>query len=182
MRLLNGENIAATGEYTLGARVEPGLFFQTNERPEFAGRTPRDVVDGRTGSEEKTMRALARYGLHTSARQPFESLSGGQQARLQLLVLELGGANLLLLDEPTDNLDLVSAEALQDALADFTGPVVAVTHDRWFLRSFSRFLVFELDGSVREAMDLETALGVVSGDDQFAARPGSLRDLGAASG
>ncbi|MBA3654537.1 MAG: ABC transporter ATP-binding protein, partial [Actinobacteria bacterium] len=85
--------------------------------------------------------------------QPFATLSGGQQARLQVLLLELGGATLLLLDEPTDNLDLASAEALQDALAGFDGTVVAVTHDRWFMRSFDRFLVFEDSGAVREAPD-----------------------------
>jgi ABC-type transport system involved in cytochrome c biogenesis ATPase subunit len=57
----------------------------------------------------EAMKALARYELHKCARQPFSTLSGGQQARLQILLLELGGATLLLLDEPTDNLDLPSA-------------------------------------------------------------------------
>ena len=88
-------------------------------------------------------------------RQPrsrrFESLSGGQQARLQILLLELSGATLLLLDEPTDNLDLVSAEALEDALSRFEGTVLAVTHDRWFARCFDRFVVFGADGEVVES-------------------------------
>ena len=57
---------------------------------------------------------------------------------------------MLLLDEPTDNLDLTSAEALQDALEEFTGTVVAVTHDRWFSRSFDRFLLFGSNGIVHE--------------------------------
>ena len=78
-------------------------------------------------------------------------MSGGQQARLQILLLELSGATLLLLDEPTDNLDVVSAEALEDGLEAFAGTVLAVTHDRWFARSFDRFLVFRSDGSVVEA-------------------------------
>jgi energy-coupling factor transporter ATP-binding protein EcfA2 len=64
------------------------------------------------------------------------------------------GATLLLLDEPTDNLDLVSAEALEDGLAGFEGTVVAVTHDRWFARGFDRYLVFGADGRVREAAEL----------------------------
>ena len=68
-----------------------------------------------------------------------------------MLLLELSGATLLLLDEPTDNLDLASAEALEDALSGFAGTVIAVTHDRWFTRSFDRFLVFGADGSVYEA-------------------------------
>ena len=70
-------------------------------------------------------RALDRYELAHAAEQTFESLSGGQQARLQILLLELSGATLLLLDEPTDNLDLVSAEALEEGLAAFDGTVVA---------------------------------------------------------
>ena len=78
-------------------------------------------------------------------------LSGGQQARLQILVLELGGATLLLLDEPTDNLDLESAEALEGALDAFEGTVVAVTHDRWFARTFDRYLVFSSQSRVYES-------------------------------
>ena len=58
---------------------------------------------------------------------------------------------MLLLDEPTDNLDLVSAEALEEGLEAFDGTVVAVTHDRWFARGFDRFLVFGADGSVYES-------------------------------
>jgi ATPase subunit of ABC transporter with duplicated ATPase domains len=97
------------------------------------------------------MSALSRYGLAAAGDQRFETLSGGQQARFQVLLLELSGATLLLLDEPTDNLDLTSAQALQDALTEFAGTVVAVTHDRWFARSFDRFLVFRADGVVSEA-------------------------------
>ena len=95
--------------------------------------------------------ALDRYGLVRQAEQTFDTLSGGQQARFQILMLELSGATLLLLDEPTDNLDLVSAEALEDALTRFQGTVLAVTHDRWFARSFDRFLVFGSDGRVFES-------------------------------
>ena len=81
----------------------------------------------------------------------FESLCGGQQARFQILLLELSGATLLLLDEPTDNLDVQSAEALEDGLDAFDGTVLAVTHDRWFARGFDRFLVFGADGEVYES-------------------------------
>src|SRR3712207_9509156 len=89
--------------------------------------------------------------LFRSGEQTFDSLSGGRQARFQILLLELSGATLLLLDEPTDNLDLHSAEALEDGLAAFEGTVLAVTHDRWFARSFDRFVVFGSDGRVYEA-------------------------------
>jgi len=97
------------------------------------------------------MSALARYGLEDGARRPFETLSGGQKARLQVLGLELRGVNVLLLDEPTDNLDVQSAEALEAGLEAFEGTVLAVTHDRWFARGFDRFLVYGADGSVYES-------------------------------
>ena len=96
------------------------------------------------------MSRLRRYELQGCADQTFDTLSGGQQARFQVLLLELDGATLLLLDEPTDNLDLASAEALERALEAFEGTVIAVTHDRWFTRGFDRFVVFAGDGEVRE--------------------------------
>ena len=100
---------------------------------------------------EEASRALDRYELAHAAEQTFETLSGGQQARLQILLLELSGATLLLLDEPTDNLDVVSAEALEEGLSRFEGTVLAVTHDRWFARQLDRFLVFGADGTVYES-------------------------------
>ena len=66
--------------------------------------------------QEESSRVLARYGLARSAEQNFDSVSGGQHARFQVLLLELSGATMLLLVEPTDNVDLQSAEALQRAL------------------------------------------------------------------
>ena len=106
----------------------------------------------RSGVERgRAMAALRRYGLAGQGDQPFRTLSGGQQARFQILLLELSGATLLLLDEPTDNLDVLSAEALEEALAAYEGTVLAVTHDRWFARSFDRFLVFGADGRVYES-------------------------------
>ncbi|GAA2132333.1 ABC-F family ATP-binding cassette domain-containing protein [Actinomadura napierensis] len=141
-----------TGVARLGARVVPGLFAQTHARPDLAGRTPCEIVmTEHARLRNDAMNALARYELQFCAEQPFGTLSGGQQARLQILLLELGGATLLLLDEPTDNLDLASAEALQEGLESYEGTVLAVTHDRWFARSFDRFLVFGADGSVYEA-------------------------------
>jgi ATPase subunit of ABC transporter with duplicated ATPase domains len=155
LRLLAGDSVAHTGNWKLGARVVPGLFAQTHQHPEWVGRTLLDILwhgDGdRSGMDQGAASAvLSRYGLAGGREQRFETLSGGQQARFQILLLELSGATLLLLDEPTDNLDLTSAEALQDALEGFEGTVVAVTHDRWFARSFDRYLVFRSDGVVAE--------------------------------
>lgn len=144
------------GRLRLGSRVRPGWFAQTHEHPTLTGRTLLEILHRgdahRAGKpREEAARALDRYGLARASEQTFDSLSGGQQARFQILLLELSGATCLLLDEPTDNLDLHSAEALEEGLAAFEGTVLAVTHDRWFARGFDRYLVFGADGRVYEA-------------------------------
>jgi ATPase subunit of ABC transporter with duplicated ATPase domains len=151
LRLLAGDDVAHSGNWKLGARVVPGHFAQTHAHPELIGRTLLDILwSDHARDRGAAMGLLRRYELGGAAEQPFERMSGGQQARFQILLLELAGATALLLDEPTDNLDLDSAEALQDALESYEGTVVAVTHDRWFARSFDRYLVFGADGVVRE--------------------------------
>jgi ATPase subunit of ABC transporter with duplicated ATPase domains len=146
------------GVARLGARVRAGWFAQTHHHPELQERTLIDILQHgdkhRSGmSREFAGRILGRYALAHAAEQRFASLSGGQQARFQICLLELSGATLLLLDEPTDNLDLDSAEALEQGLAAFEGTVVAVTHDRWFARNFDRFLVFRSDNEVVESTE-----------------------------
>ncbi|MFF5716293.1 ABC-F family ATP-binding cassette domain-containing protein [Streptomyces buecherae] len=151
LRLLAGGDVAHTGKWKLGARVVPGHFAQTHAHPELMGRTLVDILWTEHAKDRGgAMSVLRRYELEGQGDQPFDKLSGGQQARLQILLLELAGATALLLDEPTDNLDLESAEALQEGLAAYEGTVLTVTHDRWFARSFDRFLVFGSDGLVRE--------------------------------
>jgi ATPase subunit of ABC transporter with duplicated ATPase domains len=150
--------VAASGVARLGARVKPGHFSQTHDRPELLDRCLVDILwrgdDHRTGMDRHgAMKVLNRYELAGQGDQLFGTLSGGQQARFLVLLLELGGATLLLLDEPTDNLDLASAQALEDGLAGFEGTVVAVTHDRWFARSFDRFVLFGGDGEVTETVE-----------------------------
>jgi ATPase subunit of ABC transporter with duplicated ATPase domains len=161
LRLLAGQQVAHTGTARLGARVVPGWFAQTHEQPDLYGKTLVDVLHRGTDDtghgrrrgldRAQAIGALRRYELHGQADQVFDTLSGGQQARLQVLLLELSGCTMLLLDEPTDNLDLDSAEALEEGLEAFEGTVLAVTHDRWFARGFDRYLVFGSDGRVYEA-------------------------------
>ncbi len=148
-------HVAHHGVARLGARVRPGHFSQTHDRPELLKRTLVEILwrgdDHRSGMDRAgAMKALNRYELADQGDQVFGTLSGGQQARFLVLLLELSGATVLLLDEPTDNLDLASAEALEEGLQAFEGTVIAVTHDRWFTRGFDRFVLFQGDGEVVE--------------------------------
>jgi ATPase subunit of ABC transporter with duplicated ATPase domains len=158
LRLLAGQDVAHTGAVRLGARVVAGWFAQTHETPGVHGRTLVELLhrgdERRRGLDRgAAVGALRRYELQDAADQRYETLSGGQQARVQVLLLELQGCTLLLLDEPTDNLDLDSAEALEEGLSAFDGTVLAVTHDRWFARGFDRFVVFGADGRVYESQE-----------------------------
>ncbi|MEU2654609.1 ATP-binding cassette domain-containing protein [Streptomyces sp. NPDC007325] len=155
LRLLAGDaSVAHTGTWKLGARVVPGHFAQTHAHPELAGRPLVDILWTEHAKDRgAAMSMLRRYELERQGDQPFDKLSGGQQARFQILLLELAGTTALLLDEPTDNLDLESAEALQAGLESYDGTVLSVTHDRWFAKSFDRFLVFGSDGVVRESTE-----------------------------
>ena len=147
-------SVAHAGRWKLGARVVPGHFAQTHDHPEFVGKTLIELLWQQHSLQLGAAKsALRRYELDQQGEQRFETLSGGQQARFQILLLELSGVALLLLDEPTDNLDLASAEALEEGLESFDGTVVAVTHDRWFARSFDRYLVFGSDGQVYETSE-----------------------------
>ncbi|HEY0519293.1 MAG TPA: ATP-binding cassette domain-containing protein [Ilumatobacteraceae bacterium] len=154
LRVLSGDTtVAHTGDVRLGSGVVPGLFNQTHEHPDWNGRTLLQILHDNDVVRGPAMGMLRRYEMQGCADQLFNTLSGGQQARFQILLLELGGATMLLLDEPTDNLDLVSAEALEAGLAEFQGTVIAVTHDRWFLRGFDRFVVFNDDCTVSDHME-----------------------------
>ena len=153
--LAHGEQ---SGQIKFGPRTSVGMFTQVNDRPEFRGRTALDIVRDRRFDEELAMKALARYRLGQHARQEFATLSGGQKARLEILCLELDGHNVLLLDEPTDNLDVDSAEALEQALDGFEGTVIAVSHDRTFLSTLDRFVMVTDDGEVFALPDYELAV------------------------
>ncbi len=155
LRLLGGdETVRHTGDWKLGSRVVPGWFAQTHDHPEWSRKTLTEIL-----WEEKSLQiaaavgTLSRYGLGAQADQLFLTLSGGQQARFQICLLELSGATLLLLDEPTDNLDITSSEALEAALDVFDGTVLTVTHDRWFVQNFDRFFLLDKEGNVKEVQE-----------------------------
>jgi ATPase subunit of ABC transporter with duplicated ATPase domains len=147
-----------TGRISLGTGVSAGLFTQTNRRDDFVDQRPIDLAQERTGNFEKAMGALARYGLTHVANHPCRELSGGQRARLEILMLEVEGHNLLLLDEPTANLDIASSEALDRALDAFDGTCVTVSHDRTLLSAQDRYWFLDAAGRVVEPLDYESVV------------------------
>ena len=168
LNALNGKAEGLMGNITFGPRTSVGMFNQVNDRPEFHGRECIEIVRDKLSDEQKSMGALARYGLRNNARQEFQTLSGGQKARLEILSLELAGHNVLLLDEPTDNLDIDSSEALERAIEGFEGTVIAVSHDRTFLANFDRFIMITDDGDVYELPDYDIALAGLSAPAELA--------------
>ena len=168
LKVLSGQNEPDTGKITFGPRTSVGVFTQINNRPDFVGRDCLAIVLDRISEEERAMKTLARYGLVNNARQKFDTLSGGQKARLEILRLEIEGHNVLLLDEPTDNLDIESSEALEHALDGFEGTVVAVSRDRSFLAQFDRFIMITDDGEVYALPDFDIALKGLTEPDKLA--------------
>lgn len=180
LALLAGSDEPTSGTLGLGSRVSPGVFTQINLRDDFVGRTPLEIVGDLQSEEGAAMKSLARYGLAGAARHPYNHLSGGQKARLEILYLELEGHNLLLLDEPTDNLDIDASEELEEALDAFEGTVVAVSHDRAFLSRFDGFLLLGRAGDAYWLGEFDDAIAVLI-DETGLRNPKVARPLAADS-
>ncbi len=144
-----------------GPTARTGYFSQNNEIDDPAN-VLFDVVRPHFRNDQETLSALGRYGLADHHKHKLRELSGGQKARVQLLILETEDPNLLLLDEPTDNLDLESILIIEDALLELEATQLAITHDATFTRVFDRFIIFDRHGVVAEAQDREHALWVAS--------------------
>ena len=131
-------------------RVAAGHHLDALERPR-GRRAPHPLEAARLArplSEGNAVSFLGRYLFpYRQATQKIGDLSGGERSRLQLALLVLSDVNFLLLDEPTNNLDIASAEVLENALAEFEGTVLVISHDRYFLdRTVNR--IAELENGV----------------------------------
>ncbi len=145
LRLILGKEQPTGGEIKIGPSVKIGYYAQEHETLDF-NQTLIDAVRlAGNMSEAHAVSFLIRYLFtYQQATQRIGSLSGGERSRLQLALLVLSGANFLLLDEPTNNLDIASAEVLENALNDFNGTVLVISHDRYFLdRTVNRIFVLE---------------------------------------
>ena len=145
LRLILGREKPTNGEIKIGPSVKVGYYAQEHETLDF-NQTLIDAVRlSGNMSESNAVSFLIRYLFtYQQATQRIGSLSGGERSRLQLALLVLSGANFLLLDEPTNNLDIASAEVLENALNDFNGTVLVISHDRYFLdRTVNRIFALE---------------------------------------
>ncbi|NWG07680.1 MAG: ABC-F family ATP-binding cassette domain-containing protein [Chloroflexi bacterium] len=145
LRLILGKEEPTSGEIKLGPSVKVGYYAQEHDTLDF-NQTVIDAVRlAGNMSEGRAVSLLTRYLFtYQQATQKIGALSGGERSRLQLALLVLSGANFLLLDEPTNNLDIASAEVLENALNDFNGTVLVISHDRYFLdRTVNRIFALE---------------------------------------
>jgi ATP-binding cassette subfamily F protein 3 len=151
LRLILGIEQPDMGEILLGPSVKPGYYAQEHETLDVSQTLLDTVRRASPLSEHGAVAFLLRYLFsYQQATQKVGDLSGGERSRLQLALLVLSGANFLLLDEPTNNLDIASAEVLEDALEDFVGTVLVISHDRYFLdRTVQRLLVLK-DGCLEQ--------------------------------
>jgi ATP-binding cassette, subfamily F, member 3 len=150
LSLMSGERAPDRGTVWVGPSIERGRYAQHHETLD-ARRTPIEMLrDVRPMTEGEAVAKLLKFLIpYAAAQQPIATLSGGEKSRMQLARLMYSNVNCLLLDEPTNNLDIASAEVLEAALEEFTGTVIVVSHDRYFLDRVVDRIVAVDEGAVR---------------------------------
>jgi len=146
LRMILGQDEPTAGEIVVGPSVRVGYYAQQHETLDYSQTLIDTVRRAAPMTEQNAVAFLGKFLFgYRQATQKIGSLSGGERSRMQLALLMLSGANFLVLDEPTNNLDIASAEVLEDQLDEFEGTVLAVSHDRYLLdRVVTR--IVELDG------------------------------------
>ena len=146
LKLLTGDITANYGKVKLGSRVRLGYFAQEHETLTDSNSVLDEVMREFAFSEERTRHYLGAFLFRgEDVYKLVGDLSGGEKARLALLKLMLAGANFLILDEPTNHLDIAAREAVEEAIMNFPGTFLTVSHDRYFLDKVANRMV-ELDG------------------------------------
>ncbi|MEP7133678.1 MAG: ABC-F family ATP-binding cassette domain-containing protein [Chloroflexota bacterium] len=171
LRLVLGKEEPTLGEIKIGPSVKVGYYAQEHETLDFNQTVIDTVRLFGNMSEGRAVSFLTRYLFnYQQSTQRVGSLSGGERSRLQLALLVLSGANFLLLDEPTNNLDIASAEVLENALHDFNGTVLVISHDRYFLdQTVNR--IFELkDAKITEYIGGYSDYAAKAGVNLFGAK------------
>jgi len=154
-RMLAGAEKADAGEIRMGSTVQLAYVDQSRQSLNDKNSVWQEISDGKdllqVGSYETPSRAyVGRFNFKgTQQQQLIGELSGGERNRVHLAKVLKSGANVLLLDEPTNDLDVETLRALENALLDFPGCAIVISHDRWFLdRIATHILAFEGDSHV----------------------------------
>ncbi|HKJ99776.1 MAG TPA: ATP-binding cassette domain-containing protein [Desulfotignum sp.] len=163
VKLLTGRLAPASGSVTFNPGVVPGYFEQTNVRTLNENHTiEEELIDAHPDFDRQAARNIcgAMMFEKDAALKKISVLSGGEKSRVMLGKLLLTPVNLLLLDEPTNHLDIEACDAFSEALQDFPGALILVTHNEMFLHSLAtRLVVFKKDhisvfeGSYQEFLD-----------------------------
>ncbi len=133
-QLVLGKLLADGGEIKIGPSIKTGYYAQEHETLDYSRTLIETIRQAAPLTEEKAVSFLGKFLFsYEQDRSPVSNLSGGERSRLQMALLMLTGVNFLLLDEPTNNLDIASAEVLEEALEEFEGSVLVISHDRYFL-------------------------------------------------
>ena len=149
LKILNGLLDADSGSFTLGARVQIGYYDQEHHVLHPEKTLFEEISDAYPDLDNTTIRSTLAAFLFTGddVFKRIADLSGGERGRVSLAKLMLSEANFLILDEPTNHLDIVSKEILEQALNRYTGTVLYVSHDRYFINTTAT-RIFDLTGGV----------------------------------
>lgn len=151
-RILTGKTPMDSGEYDYGANVEIGYFDQMQQNLDLSKTALDEVWDTFQNMTQTEVRsALASFLFKgDEVFKPLSKMSGGERARVSLLKLMLKGSNFLLLDEPTNHLDASSREELEKTLLDYSGTMLIVSHDRYFINKIADRILLLTNGGVKE--------------------------------
>ena len=142
IRMILDEMAPDSGTIYLGPSIKPGYYAQEFETLNPKLSLVETICRAGNFAENRGVAFLKKYKFTYEQRDtPVGALSGGERARLQIALITLSGANFLLLDEPTNHLDIPSCEVLEDALLDFDGTLLAISHDRYFLDRIANQIV-----------------------------------------
>jgi ATP-binding cassette ChvD family protein len=154
-RMVTGQETPDQGSITIGDTVQIAYVDQSRDALQDERSVWEEISNGQdvvqVGSFQMPSRAyVGRFNFKgTDQQKRMKDLSGGERNRVHLAKVLMKGGNLLLLDEPTNDLDVETLRALEEALLDFPGSAIVISHDRWFLdRIATHILAFEEDGSV----------------------------------
>ena len=151
LKLLTGDITANSGKVKLGSRVKLGYFAQEHETLTDSNSVMDELMREFAFSEERSRHYLGAFLFRgDDVYKQVGDLSGGEKARLALLKLMLTGANFLILDEPTNHLDIAAREAVEEAIMNFPGTFLTVSHDRYFLDKVANRVVELESGRLTE--------------------------------